>query len=128
MKKLIISFFLLLVVFPIQDVLAQYGGNEGSTITFLNQSGEPALVKLRGATNTEVYVLNNSSKTVGALGGHHYILVRYGIAPNYTYSQGDSFSVTETATEYSDITITLHKVVYGNYRSQSLSQEDFDSR
>ncbi len=128
MKQLIISFFLLLVVFPIQDVLAQYGGNEGSTITFSNQSGEPALVKLRGATQTEVYVPDNSSQTVRALGGHHYILVRYGIGPNYTYSEGDSFSVTETPTEYSDITITLHTVVYGNYGSKSLSQVDFDSR
>lgn len=101
---------------------------EKNTITFLNQSGEPALVKVRGATNTQTFVPNGSSSTVNASGGTHYILVRYGSSPPYTYSKGESFSVNETATQYSAISITLHKVVHGNYSSSSTSQAEFDSR
>lgn len=101
---------------------------EGNTITFSNQSGEPALVKVRGATNTQTFVPNGSSSTVNASGGTHYIIVKYGSSPPYTYSKGESFSVDETATQYSAITITLHKVVHGNYSSSSTSQAEFDSR
>ncbi len=101
---------------------------ENNTITFSNQSGEPALVKVRGATNTQTFVSNGSSSTVNASGGTHYIVVRYGSSPPYTYSKGESFSVDETATQYSAITITLHKVAHGNYSSSSTSQAEFDSR
>ena len=99
-----------------------------NTITFTNQSGETALVKVRGATNTQTSVPNGSSSTVNASAGMHYILVRYGSNPPYTYSKGESFSVDETATQYSAITITLHKVAHGNYSSSSTSQAEFDSR
>lgn len=101
---------------------------ESNTITFSNQSGEPALVKVRGATNTQTFVPNGSSSTVNASGGTHYIIVRYGSSPPYSYSKGDSFSVNETATQYSAITITLHKVAHGNYNSSSTSQVEFDSQ
>lgn len=102
--------------------------SESNTITFSNQSGEPALVKVRGATSTQTFVPNGSSSTVNASGGTHYIVVRYGSSPPYTYSKGESFSVDETATQYSAITITLHKVAHGNYSSSSTNQAEFDSR
>lgn len=102
--------------------------SENNKITFFNQSGEPALVKVRGTTNTQTFVPNGSSSTVTASGGTHYILVRYGSSPPYSYSKGESFSVDETATQYSAITITLHKVAHGNYSSSSTSQAEFDSQ
>lgn len=102
--------------------------SENNTITFSNQSGEPALVKVRGATSTQTFVPNGSSSTVNASGGTHYIVVRYGSSPPYTYSKGESFSVDETANQYSAISITLHKVAHGNYSSSSTNQAEFDSR
>jgi hypothetical protein len=99
-----------------------------NTITFINRSGEPALVKLRGATTSEIYVPNGTSSTLHAFGGTHYILARYGAAPPYTYSRGESFAVTETRTQYSEISITLHKVVDGNYDSRTISAAEFESK
>jgi hypothetical protein len=99
-----------------------------NTITFINRSGEPALVKLRGATNAETYVPNGSSATVNAFGGLHYILTRYGASPPYSYSKGENFSVEETYTQYSAVSITLHKVANGNYDSRTISAADFDGR
>mgnify|MGYP003374250889 CR=1 FL=1 len=107
---------------------SEYQKPSQNTITFLNQSGEPALVKVRGATSTQTFVPNGSSSIVNASGGTHYIIVRYGNSPPYTYSKGDSFSVNETTTQYSAITITLHKVAHGNYSSSSTSQTEFDSQ
>jgi hypothetical protein len=59
--------------------------------------------------------------------GEYYILVRYGSKPEqYSYAKGDTFTVQQTATQYSSITITLHKVVGGIYRTQSSSSNEFD--
>lgn len=99
-----------------------------NTITFINRSGEPALVKLRGSTNTETFVPNGSSATVNAFGGVHYILTRYGASPPYSYSKGENFSVNESSTQYSEISITLHRVINGNYESNSISEAEFDGR
>ena len=86
-----------------------------STVTFDNKSGKPALVKLTGPTSTSVEVQNGEKGTVSASAGHYFIKIRYGTPGAYSYSKGDEFDVTETATTASDITITLHKVLAGNY-------------
>jgi len=104
------------------------GSSANNTITFINRSGEPALVKLRGATTSETYVPNGTSSTVQAFGGTHYILARYGAVSPYSYSRGESFTVTETPTQYSELSITLHKVVDGNYDSRTISAAEFESK
>src|SRR5438046_7486651 len=87
-----------------------------ATITFDNQSGQLALVKVMVPSNRQVTVPNNQRRTVKVVGGSYYILTRYGAKKeDYTYSKGDRFNVTQTRTRYSIITITLHKVVDGNY-------------
>jgi hypothetical protein len=61
------------------------------------------------------------------IGGQYYIVTRYGAArDHYSYSKGDSFKVTQTATQHSVITITLHKVVNGNYETSPISAAEFD--
>jgi len=98
-----------------------------STITFDNQSGEPALVKLVGPTAQTVEVPNREQRAVAVAAGGYYLLARYGADPrHYTYSRGDPFKVEETTTQSAVITITLHKVVGGNYPSRSASREEFD--
>ena len=61
------------------------------------------------------------------IGGRYHIVTRYGVHPkSYTYSKGRHFQVTQTATRYSIITITLHKVVDGNYQTEAVSAAEFD--
>jgi hypothetical protein len=98
-----------------------------STATFDNQSGKPALVKLVGPTASSVTVENSKKESVSVTAGHYFIKVRYGTPGAYSYSKGDEFDVTETATAFSDITITLHKVVAGNYGSKAISEGDFEA-
>lgn len=53
--------------------------------------------------------------------------MRYGSKPEkYRYSKGDPFTIIQTATQYSVTTITLHKVVDGNYPTHPISAEEFE--
>jgi TPR repeat protein len=98
-----------------------------NTVTFINQSGESALVKLMGPTSLLVEVPNGTSRTVNVAAGEYYELVRYGSqSSHYTYSKGKPFAVEQTATQYSEISITLHKVVGGNYPTHPISGKEFD--
>lgn len=97
-----------------------------SSITFINKSGVPALVKLVGPTRHTVEVGNGNSQTVKVAGGEYHMLVRYGTEGKYRYSKGDPFTVTETATQYEEISITLHTVAGGNYDSKPSSPEEFN--
>lgn len=96
-----------------------------STVTFDNQSGKPALVKLVGPTASPVSVEKGMKESASIAPGHYFIKIRYGTPGAYSYSKGDEFDVTETATTASDITITLHKVVAGNYGSRAISEMEF---
>jgi hypothetical protein len=98
-----------------------------ATITFDNQSGDPAVVKLIGPTGRVADVPNGQKRAVKVVGGQYYIVTRYGADPDrYTYSKGDPFHVTQTSRQYSVITITLHKVVNGNYQTHEVSADEFD--
>lgn len=103
-----------------------FAATDKSTITFINKSGVPALVKLVGPTKHSVEVGNGNSQTVRVAGGEYYMLVRYGTEGKYRYSKGDPFNVHETPTEYEEISITLHTVEGGNYDSKPSSPEEFN--
>lgn len=96
-----------------------------STVTFDNQSGKPALVKLVGPTALSVTVENGKKESVSVVPGHYFIKVRYGTPGAYSYSKGDEFDVTETATAASSITITLHRFVAGNYEAHPIAASEF---
>jgi|GEM_PF-2765183 len=99
-----------------------------NTITFDNQAGEYALVKLVGPTLTSIEVPNGEKRTVHAAKGEYYILTRYGKDPKkYKFSKGETFEVTQSKTEYSKTTITLYPVIDGNYSTTPISKEDFDN-
>jgi hypothetical protein len=124
------SFFSRLVVlFPVLLLTATISHAQAprATITFDNQSGNPALVKLIGPTGRLASVPNGRKSTVKVIGGRYHIVTRYGADPkSYTYSKGRHFQVTQTATRYSIITITLHKVADGNYQTEAVSAAEFD--
>ena len=108
--------------------LSMYASDNPNTITFENRSGECTLVKLMGPTGQTVEVPHGESRTVNVAAGEYYLLVRYGSKPGtYAYTKGDAFTVTQTKTQYSVITITLHKVVGGNYPAHPISSEVFDN-
>ncbi|MGD2126732.1 MAG: hypothetical protein PVG99_11675 [Desulfobacteraceae bacterium] len=126
LKFLVSIFFIALNLWAVPQSI--YAKDNPNTITFDNQSGEDALVKLIGPTKRAVKVSNGETQTVNVAAGKYYILTRYGRNPEkYRYSKGDSFSVTQTATQYSAITITLHKVMGGNYPTHKISGKDFDN-
>ena len=107
------------------NIFAQGNPN---TVTFDNKSGEFGLVKLVGPSSLIVEVPPGKKSTVNVAAGEYYILVRYGSKPeDYKYSKGEKFHVSQTSTKYSAITITLHKVVGGNYETNPVSGEEFDS-
>ncbi len=103
---------------------AQHAPN---TITFDNQSGEFAIVKLVGPTKTAVEVPNGQERTVHVETGDYFLLGRYGTnAEEYKYTKGDPFKVSQPLGQYSAITITLHKVIEGNYRAEPVSGDEFE--
>jgi hypothetical protein len=116
---------LILTLIASADVFAE------SSVTFDNQSGTPALVKLIGPISTVVEVPNGETRTVSATGGHYFILARYGTDEStYRYSKGDHFDITETYTGYSfryqRVRITLHAVINGNYHTARSNKQEFD--
>jgi hypothetical protein len=123
-----LSVAILFLIVPVcANLQAAFAQNNRNTITFYNQSGDPALVKLIGPTRLQVKVPNGQSRMVNVTAGEYYILARYGNKPEaYRYAKGDPFSVTQTKTRYSAITVTLHKVVGGNYPTHPISAEEFD--
>ena len=119
------SAYLAALVLPAALALSA-GHTPQSTVTFDNQSGEAALVKLVGPTRGVVPVANRSRAGAHAQAGVYYILVRYGMAGHYSYTKGQKFSVEESGSSYSVITITLHKVANGNYETRPISPTEFE--
>jgi len=123
---------LLLIGCASPQVTRIYSGPERptlNTVTFDNKCGKPALVKLVGRKITSVEVPNGTAETVVAPAGHYFIKVRFGVVPpdpEYSYTRGDEFDVTQTPASVARITITLHPVAHGNYRSRSISAAEFD--
>jgi len=121
-----------LVLVGFLGVQSQFGADLGrgpqSTVTFDNRSGKDALVKLVGPSNQAVAVPNGDFKTVNVAAGSYSILVRYGSSlTDYSYIQGDPFTVSESAVEHSAVMITLHPVTGGNYVGHPTTSGLFDA-
>jgi len=97
------------------------------TIQFTNHSGENATVKLAGGpTGGYVDVPSGGSASVAVRGGFYWIVTRYCDRQGAcSYSRGESFQVAESPYGVSRISITLHKVVNGNYRTDPASAREF---
>src|SRR5271165_2914688 len=113
------------IILSLSMLLAWIISASANTVSFDNQSGEPALVKLIGPTSIEIEVPNGTKPLVQVLTGKYFIKVRYGVEGNYHYTKGQEFTVDETATTTSGITITLHKVVNGNYGASPITEQEF---
>jgi len=122
-SRRVFSAMLFALVLPLA-ARAQYH----SSITFSNGSGDDAVVKLVGPSARTVDVPNGTNRAAGELApGQYYIVVRYGAAGRYSYSKGNPFEVQEYGGSYSEISITLHKVVNGNYSTRPAGKDEFES-
>jgi hypothetical protein len=101
--------------------------SEKNTLTFINQSGDDALVKLVGLSKRTVEVPNGGSQTVNIAGGEYRIYVRYGRGPNYRYAKGEAFKIIDSETTNTKAKLTLHGVINGNYHTYGSSENEFNS-
>lgn len=98
-----------------------------NTVTFVNQSGKPALVKLEGPTVRDISVDDGHRELNPILPGRYVIKVRYGANGDFSYAEGDSFMVKDLPQAWSRTTITLHTVADGNYGIRPISSSQFDA-
>jgi len=97
-------------------------------ITFINESGQNALVKLIGPTRTAVKIMLDQKRFVRVRAGEYYVLARFGNSPKeYTYMKGNPFTVTQSGDQYSRISITLHRVISGSHTAGLVSGEQFEN-
>ncbi|MCH7750966.1 MAG: hypothetical protein IH898_02260 [Planctomycetes bacterium] len=57
--------------------------------------------------------------------GEYHFKVRYGSPGKYHYGRGDDINVTDTGAQFSRTTITLHKVIDGNFNIKPISADEF---
>jgi hypothetical protein len=99
-----------------------------NTITFDNRSGKDALIKLVGPSGQTVTVPNGEFKTVNVAEGQYSILLRFGSSPTeYSYLQGDPFTLSASASEHSAMKIALHALNRGNYATRAITASLFDA-
>jgi hypothetical protein len=101
---------------------------EKNTLTFINHSGEDALVKLVGPSRKLVEVPNRRGRTVSIAGGEYQIYVRYGNGQGYRYARGEVFRIVDNPSGYTVARLTLHGVINGNYRTYGSSEDEFNRR
>ena len=97
-------------------------------ITFINESGQNAHVKLIGPTRTAVKIYLDQKRFVWVEAGEYFVLARFGNSPKeYTYTKGNPFTVTQSGDQYSRISITLHRVISGSHTAGLVSGEEFEN-
>ncbi len=94
-----------------------------NTVTINNSSGLDAIIALVGASSMRLRVPNGQVVTAHVASGNYTILVRYGSKPDeFVYSRAVGVAVTETATEHSNVKITLPK----SPREDSAAHKEFE--
>ena len=112
--------------FIITLVITVHAGSEINGLTFINKSGEPALVKLVGLSRRLVQVPDGQDRRVKIASGNYVIYVRYGNKGHYRYTKGESFEIRQVTGGYIEARLTLHGVVNGNYSVAGSSKEEFE--
>lgn len=119
------------VELPRTDLLA--------SITFKNQSGQTALVRVKGPTPHEITIPDGTDRKVHVAGGSYYFTARYGTPKkskkpsDYTDGRGEKFTIQDRRVregnavrrEFSSTQVTLHKVINGNFKIAPISANEF---
>jgi len=127
-KTLIRQITVLMVIIFIYTLLIRCAeaASEENGLTFINKSGEDALVKLVGPSKRVVKVENGKEQRVEIASGSYYIYVRYGEQGHYRYARGEKFKIDNVVSGYVEAELTLHGVVNGNYVVGPSSEEEFN--
>ncbi len=108
--------------------LADANQSTPNTITFDNQSGRNAVVRIMGPTKTIAKMQRDEKRIVHVAAGEYYILVRYGdSAKEYSYTKSSTFSVVQSEGKVSIIRFTLHRRSGGTFNSQPVSGNEFEA-
>jgi len=100
---------------------------EKITIIIKNYSGELAFVKLIGPTIQAIEIPQVQHRTVNALQGKYYFLVRYGSdSDKHTYFCSDSITVGKSVLKDSVVTIILYKDFGSGYSIRKISRDEFE--
>jgi hypothetical protein len=118
---LMIIIFIYTFLIPLVEAASEENG-----LTFINKSGEDALVKLVGPSRKVVQVENGKEKRVQIASGTYYIYVRYGDQGHFRYAKGETFEIEDVVNGYVEAELTLHGVVNGNYVVRPSSEEEFN--
>ncbi|HEY6351947.1 MAG TPA: hypothetical protein VI636_21335 [Candidatus Angelobacter sp.] len=90
-----------------------------SVISFQNQSGGEAVVRLTGPSAQVLTVVDGQSSSARVAAGDYYILVRYGGSlAEYRFEKAGPIAVTETGGQHSVVHITLRRPVADNPKAQ----------
>ena len=116
----------LAALFVIILAITVQAGSEINGLTFMNRSGDLALVKLVGPSRRVVQVPDGQDRRVQIASGTYCIYVRYGEEGHYSYTKGESFVIREVAGGYIEARLTLHGVVNGNYAVEGSSRQEFE--
>ena len=116
-----------MVMLAVIPLIGHANQSARNTITFDNQSGRNAVVRVMGPTKAIAKMQRDETRVVHVVAGEYYILVRYGDSPKeYAYMKSDPFLVTQTDKQYSIITFTLHRRSGGTFNSQPVSGKEFE--
>lgn len=116
----------LAALFIVTGAFSVYAGSEINGLTFMNRSGDVALVKLVGPSRRAVPMPDGQDRRVQIASGTYCIYVRYGEEGHYTYTKGESFEIREVTGGYVEAQLTLHGVVNGNYAVEGSSRQEFE--
>ena len=110
------------------DILLCTAGSLRNTIILANQSGQNAVVRVVGSTRVTVRIAKQQKKTVRVAEGEYYLLARYGDSDKeYTYTKSNPFLVTESDTQFSIVTFTLHRRAEGDFHTIAIPEEEFEN-
>ncbi len=122
--SIIVTIFLLAAL----PVLAHASQTPSHTITFDNQSGRNAVVRVMGPTKAVAKMQRDETRIVRVVTGEYYILVRYGDSEKeYSYTKSSPFSVTQSDGKFSIITFILHRRGGGSFNVQPVSGTEFET-
>ena len=116
----------MVTLFIIIGAVSVYARSEVNGLTFMNKSGDLALVKLVGPSRRVVEVADGQDRRVQIASGTYIIYVRYGDKGHYRYTKGESFVIREVTGGYIQAQLTLHGVVNGNYAVEGSSRQEFE--
>ncbi len=119
---------LLMGVLAMVPVVAWADSTKPNSITFENQSGRNAVVRIIGPTKSIAKMQRDETRIVHVSAGDYYILVRYGDSKKeFNYTKSAVFPVTQSENKFSVIRFILHRRSGGTFNSQPVSGNEFET-